>query len=38
MASGAFQANYGSVHHLNFVNVLAELLVDSVTGLASSEN
>ena len=38
MASDAFRADYGSLHRLNFVIELAELLVDSVTGLASSEN
>ena len=37
VASNAFRANYGSEHRLSFVIVLAEMLVDSVIRLASSE-
>ena len=36
MASGAFRANYGSVHRLSFVVVLVEMLINSVIRLASS--
>ena len=36
MATDAFLANYGSVHRLSFVTVLAEMLVNSVIRLASS--
>ena len=35
-ASDAFRANYGSVHRLSFVIVLAEMLVNSGIRLASS--
>ena len=37
VASDVFRANYGSVHRLSFVIVLAEMLVNSVIRLASSE-
>ena len=36
MATDAFRGNYGSVHRLSFVIVLAEMLVNSVIRLASS--
>ena len=37
VASDVFRANYGSVHRLSFVIVLAEMFIDFGIRLASSE-